>query len=125
MIHVPKQLDFSESALGVDLVVKRVADLLDGDLLASLRVHSSTDDAAGAAADGADGRDVLGGDLQEVSVHVVLHVAAAVRVRALDLRLPAVAHTQAPSSAGAASACASSGPLHAHVYIRTTTHLPS
>lgn len=77
------------------------------------------DDAAGAAADGADGRNVLGGDLEEVAVHVVLHVAAAVRVRALDLRLPAVAQTQAPSDAGAASA--SSAPLHAHVYIRTTS----
>jgi hypothetical protein len=37
-------------------------------------------------------------------------------VCALDLRLPAVAQTQAPSDAGAASA-----PLHAHVYIRTTS----
>lgn len=82
------------------------------------------DDAAGAASDGADGRDVLGGDLEEVAVHVVLHVAAAVRVRALDLRLPAVAQTQAPSHAGAAASAASSAPLHAHVYVfylRTTS----
>jgi len=75
------------------------------------------DDAAGAAADGPDGRDVLGGDLEEVAVDVVLHVAAAVRVRALDLRLPAVTQPQAPPDAGAASA--SSSPLHAH---RTIDH---
>jgi len=115
MIHVPQQLNFSQSAFRIDLIVERVADLLDGNLLASLRIDSSTDDAAGAAADGADGRDVLGGDLEEVAVDVVLHVAAAVRVRALDLRLPAVAEPQAPPDAGAASA---SSPLHAH---RTTT----
>jgi hypothetical protein len=63
-------------------------------------------DAAGAASDWADGRDVLGGDLEEVAVDVVLHVAAAVGVRALDLRLSAVAHPQAPSDAGSA--------FHAH-----------
>jgi hypothetical protein len=67
-------------------------------------------DAAGAASDWADGRDVLGGDLEEVAIDVVLHVAAAVGVRALDLRLSAVAHPQAPSDAGSA--------FHAH---RSTT----
>jgi hypothetical protein len=42
MLHVPKQLNLSESSLCVDLIVERVADLLDGDLLASLRIDSST-----------------------------------------------------------------------------------
>lgn len=52
---------------------------------------NAPDDAAGAASDGPDGRDVLGGDLKEVAVDVVLHVASAVRVGALDLRLSAMA----------------------------------
>lgn len=85
---------------------------------------NAPDDAARAAADGADGRDVLGGDLEEVAVDVVLDVAAAVRVRALDLRLAAGAQPQAPShaAAGAASSCASSSSstLHSHL---STDHL--
>jgi hypothetical protein len=44
MIHVPKQLDLSQGALGVDLVVERVADLLDCHLLTSLRIHNRTAD---------------------------------------------------------------------------------
>jgi len=42
MIHVPQQLNFSQSAFRIDLIVERVADLLDGNLLASLRIDSST-----------------------------------------------------------------------------------
>jgi len=43
------------------------------------------DNAVGTPADGADGLGVLGGDLEEVSVHVVQHVAAPVRRHTLDL----------------------------------------
>jgi hypothetical protein len=42
VIHVPKQLDLSQSAFGVDLIVEGVAYLLDGNLLAGLRVDSGT-----------------------------------------------------------------------------------
>jgi hypothetical protein len=42
MVHVPQQLDFSQSAFRIDLIVECVADLLDGNLLASLRIDSST-----------------------------------------------------------------------------------
>jgi len=42
MIHVPQQLNFSQSAFRIDLIVECIADLLDGNLLASLRIDSST-----------------------------------------------------------------------------------
>jgi hypothetical protein len=44
MIHVPKQLYFSQSAFGVDLVVERITDLLDSHLLAGLRIDCSTEE---------------------------------------------------------------------------------
>jgi len=40
MIHVTKQLDFSEGPLGVNLVVKRIRNLLDSNMLIRLRVQS-------------------------------------------------------------------------------------
>ena len=42
MIHVPQQLNFSQSAFRIDLIVECIADLLDGNLLASLRIDSRT-----------------------------------------------------------------------------------
>jgi len=42
MIHVTKQLDFSEGPLGVNLVVKRIRNLLDGNMLIRLRVQRRT-----------------------------------------------------------------------------------
>ena len=44
MIHVAKQLYFSQSAFGIDLVVKRITNLLDSDLLTSLCIYSSTEE---------------------------------------------------------------------------------
>jgi hypothetical protein len=44
MVHVPKQLYFSQSAFGIDLVVERVTNLLDGDLLPGLCIDSSTEE---------------------------------------------------------------------------------
>lgn len=55
------------------------------------RGGDAPDNAVGAATDGADGWGVLGGDLEEVSVHVVQHVAAPVRRHTLDLRSTAAA----------------------------------
>ena len=52
------------------------------------KLFGSPDDAAGAASDGAERGNVLGGDLEEVPEHIVLHVAAAVRRDALDVPLP-------------------------------------
>uniref|UniRef100_A0A0A9EXV1 Simk1 n=1 Tax=Arundo donax TaxID=35708 RepID=A0A0A9EXV1_ARUDO len=75
MVHVAKQLYLPQRPLGVDVVVERIANLLDRNLLPRLRVNSRADNAVGAAADGADGRGVLGGNLEEVAVHVVEHVA--------------------------------------------------
>jgi hypothetical protein len=42
VIHVPEQLNLPQSAFRVDLIVEGVANLLDGNLLAGLRVDSST-----------------------------------------------------------------------------------
>jgi hypothetical protein len=39
VVHVAQQLDLAERALGVDLVVEGVADLLDRHLLPRLRVE--------------------------------------------------------------------------------------
>jgi len=91
VVHVAEQLDFPQRPLGVDVVVEGIANLLDRNLLVCLRVHSRTDNAVGAAADGADGRRVLGGDLEEVPVHVVQHVPPAVRRHPPDLRATAAA----------------------------------
>ena len=42
MVHVAKKLYFSQRPLGVDVVVEGIANLLDRNLLACLRVHSRT-----------------------------------------------------------------------------------
>jgi hypothetical protein len=42
VLHVPQQLNLPQSAFRIDLIVERVTDLLDGDLLSSLRIDSST-----------------------------------------------------------------------------------
>jgi hypothetical protein len=42
MLHVPQQLNFPQSAFRIDLIVESVTNLLDGDLLASLCIDSST-----------------------------------------------------------------------------------
>lgn len=39
--EVLKQLDFSQGALGQDLLAKNIGDLLDGDALTSLTIGSS------------------------------------------------------------------------------------
>lgn len=40
MIHVTKQLDFTEGPLCINLVIKRIRNLLDGNVLIRLRVQS-------------------------------------------------------------------------------------
>ena len=40
MVHVAQQLDFPQRPLGVDVVVERIANLLDRNLLPYLRVDS-------------------------------------------------------------------------------------
>jgi hypothetical protein len=40
MVHVAKQLDLPQRPLGVDVVVKRVPDFLDRNLLASVGANS-------------------------------------------------------------------------------------
>jgi hypothetical protein len=40
VVHVAKQLDFSQCPLGIDMVVECIANLLDGNFLAVLRVNS-------------------------------------------------------------------------------------
>lgn len=42
MVHVTKELDFSQCSLSINDIVKRVTDLLDGNLFMSIRIHSST-----------------------------------------------------------------------------------
>ena len=42
VVHVAEQLDFPQRPLGVDVVVEGIANLLDRNLLACLRVHSRT-----------------------------------------------------------------------------------
>lgn len=85
MVHVAEQLDLPERALGVDLVVERVGDLLDRHLLPRLRVERRADDAVGALADGEDGGLVLGGDLEHVPEDVVLDEPPAMAQRRLDV----------------------------------------
>ncbi|BAS96225.1 Os06g0154550, partial [Oryza sativa Japonica Group] len=114
VVHVAEQLDLPERALGVDLVVERVGDLLDRHLLPRLRVErraviqtqnpkskpksgrrrqrngreggaNEPDDAVGALADGEDGGLVLGGDLEHVPEDVVLDEPPAMAQRRLDV----------------------------------------
>ena len=80
-----EQLDLPQRALGVDLVVEGVGDLLDGHLLPRLGVERGADDAVGALADGEDGGLVLGGDLEDVAEDVVLDEPPAVGERGLDV----------------------------------------
>lgn len=80
-----EQLDLPQRALGVDLVVEGVGDLLDGHLLPRLGVERGADDAVGALADGEDGGLVLGGDLEDVAEDVVLDEPPAVAERGLDV----------------------------------------
>lgn len=42
MVHVPQELDFSQSSLRIDSVVEGVADLLDRNLFSRLGIHSGT-----------------------------------------------------------------------------------
>lgn len=43
MVHVAKELDFSQCSLGIYYVVKCITNLLYGDLLMCVRIHSSTE----------------------------------------------------------------------------------
>lgn len=108
MIQVTKQLNLTERALGVHVIIKGVGDFLDRHHLVRLRIQHGAakskrkfnqqskrekrikelltasrndvpNDAVRAATDRHDRRPVLAGDLEEVSEYVVLNVLSAVR----------------------------------------------
>ena len=43
MIHVAKELDLTESPLGINLIIKSVCDFLNRNALIRFRVHSRTE----------------------------------------------------------------------------------
>lgn len=43
MIHMPKKLDLTKSSLSIDLVIKRISNLLDRHMLVGLGVESRTE----------------------------------------------------------------------------------